>query len=207
MSIIEENTSEKRLDNDNFEQVGNEKEKVTQELEKIDMVRRIVEKRYPPYGVIKDFINHLASTEKVFILAGMEKFGGEEIMDMFIESETGVMVSETGIDGDVFAHIKEEFLKTKKTISEIKNVAVKLKDKYSNGGGNYKFIQYLEEDLIMLVDAFDKKDEKDFDVDAEREKAIHEVIVRIAEDDNAEIEELEKIYQEFKDELEKTTNS
>jgi hypothetical protein len=47
MSIIEEDKMESRLNGDNFEQEGNEKEKVTRELEKIDAVRRIVEKKYP----------------------------------------------------------------------------------------------------------------------------------------------------------------
>ena len=66
-----------------------ERERIKVELEKINEVKRILEKRYPSYGVLKSFIEHLASTEKVFVMAGIKKFGG---MDMFIDSEIEVMV-------------------------------------------------------------------------------------------------------------------
>jgi hypothetical protein len=136
----------------------------------------------------------------------MEKFGGDEIMNLFIESETGVMENETGIDGEVFAHIKDEFMKTKKNVSEIMEAAVKLKEKYQKDAASCKFIQYLEEDLMMMLDIFYKNDNVDFDVDRKKETVIHEIMKKIAEDDKAEIEELEKIYQEFKDELMKIAN-
>jgi hypothetical protein len=59
-------------------------------------------------------------------MAGIKKFGGDEIMDMFIDSEIEVMVDESGIEKDVFFKIKEEFMKTNRDVSEIKDVAEKL---------------------------------------------------------------------------------
>ena len=190
---LEENTLEKEI----------EKEVISMRLKEVDTVRSIIEKRYPSYGILKDFIDHLASTEKVFILAGIKKFGGDEIMELFIESETEVMASDTGIDKDVFSHIKEEFSRTHKTISGIKSVADKLRERYPQGE---KFIAYIEDYLILLLEA--SRDDKlgEFDIDKEKEKTIHEMMVEIAENDKAEIEELEKIYQEFKEELKKTTD-
>jgi len=177
---------------------GLEKEKVVLELEKIDKAKDILKGRYPSYGVISDFIAHLASTEKVFVLAGINKFGGNEIMKLFIKSETRVMAGETGIDEDVFDHIEEEFSKTCKTVGDIINVADKLIGKYPAAKA---LIEYIDDYLIMLLKTSEESEEEVLDIDKKREKAIHEMIVKIAENDNAEIEELEKVYEEFKEEL------
>lgn len=194
MSIVE---TEENFKENSFENQA-EKEKVTMELRKIDKARDIVKKRYS-YGVLGDFIDHLASTEKVFLLAGIKKFGGDEIMDMFINSETEVMSSETGIDEDVFAKIKEEFFKTCKTVSEIKNISNKLIEKYPEAEN---FLVYIEEYSIILLETSREVSESRVDINEEREKAIHEMMIKIAENDKSEIEELKKIYEEFKNELE-----
>lgn len=193
MSLVEEKIE--NIDNENLA----EKERVNMELAKIDEVKDILEKRYH-YGVIKDFIDHLASTEKVFLLAGIKNFGGDEIMDMFIKSETRVMSSDTGIEEDVFSHIKKEFSETHKTVSEIKNISNMLIKKYPE---SEKFIEYMEEYLIILLEASLGVQKIDFNIDREKETVIHEMMVKIAENDNAEIQELEKVYQEFKNELKK----
>lgn len=179
-----------------------EKEKIVEELEKIDTVRKILKDKYPPYGVLGNFIDHLASTEKVFIsAAGIKKFGGDKIMDIFIDSETIIMSKETGIAKSVFAHIKEEFSRTQKTIGGIKNITKLLIEKYPESAG---FITDIEDYLILLLEV--SKELSQFGIDAEREKVVHAMMLKIAENDNAEMEELEKIYQEFKDELEKIGN-
>lgn len=183
---------------DNFE-----KEQVQIELMRIDEARKILEKKYPNYEIFKDFIDHLASTEKVFVLAGIKKFGGDEIMEIFLESETRVMVSETGIDADVFAHIKEQFVETHKTISGIHDAMDHLRNKYPENAYHCdKFIQYLEEYLLMLLTITKESNEMSFDIDLEKEKAIHKIMEKIAENDSLEMERLEEIYQEFKSEIE-----
>lgn len=176
------------------------RETVELELKKIDKTRDIVKKRYPSYGVIKDFIDHLASTEKVFLLAGIKKFGGDELMNMFINSETGVMSNETGIDEDVFAHIKEEFFQTHKTVSDIKDISDRLLEKYPEAE---KFVNYIEEYLIILLEASESATDSVAEIDKNKEKHIYQKMAEIAENDKAEIEEFEKIYQEFKEELER----
>ena len=189
-----------KISEKNIFEGGMEKEKIVLELEKIDKARDIVKERYPSYGVISDFIAHLASTEKVFVLAGIKKFGGDEIMKLFIKSETEVMSSETGIDEDVFDHIGEEFSKTCKTVGDIISISDKLKEKHPDAKA---FIEYIDDYLIMLLKTSEENEGDVLDIDKKREKAIHETIVRIAENDNAEIEELEKVYKEFKEEWER----
>lgn len=209
--MTEENLEEKNSiehpemiigDSNNFENQI-EKEEIVRELEKIDIVRKILEDKYPSYGVLRDFINHLASTEKVFALAGIKKFGGDEIMDMFIDSESGVMSNETGIDKSVFGHIKKEFLKTQKTVGDIKNITRKLMEKYPESS---EFISYMENYLILLLETSKEISQFGLSIDEEKEKVIHEMMLKIAENDNAEMEELTKIYGEFKTELEKIEN-
>ncbi|HBI17252.1 MAG TPA: hypothetical protein DDY52_03870 [Candidatus Moranbacteria bacterium] len=176
------------------------KEKIVRELAKIDSVRKLVAEKYPPYGVLRDFIDHLASTEKVFTLAGIKKFGGDEIMGIFIDSELSVMSDDTQIDKSVFIYIKKEFIKT---LNDIGKVTSELRSKYGNNEAYEKFIQYLEDNLTMLLEVSRKSEESNFDVNKEKEGAIHDIIKKIAEDDKAEMEELESIYEEFKKELDK----
>lgn len=187
---------------ENNSNVEIEKEKVIKQLEAVDKAKLILEKKYPSYGILRDFIDHLASTEKVFILAGIKKFGGEEKMEVFLKSETTVMANETGIDEDVFNHIARAFVETHKSVIDIKDVAEKLMEKYPQGE---KFIDYAEDYLILLLEASSENEQKGLDLDEKREVTIHEMIVEIAENDRAEIEKLESIYQEFKDELKKVS--
>lgn len=176
------------------------KEKIVRELAKIDSVRKLVAEKYPPYGVLRDFIDHLASTEKVFTLAGIKKFGGDEIMGIFIDSELGVMSDDTQIDKSVFLYIKKEFIRT---LEDIGRITSELRSKYASNESYEKFIQYLENNLTMLLEVSRKSTESNFDINKEKESAIHDIIKKIAEDDKAEMEELENIYEEFKKELNK----
>lgn len=197
---IEENLDKNLIEIDSKPEEQLETERIFEELEKIDMVRKIMESKYPPYGVLRDFINHLASTEKVFTLAGIQKFGGNEIMDMFIDSETNVMASETGIAKSVFGHIKEEFSKTQKTFDDIKSITKKLTEKYPD---SKKFVLYMENYLILLLETSREISQFGFNIDDEKEKVIHQMMIEISENDKAEMEELEKLYAEFKEELAK----
>lgn len=195
---------ENLINSENYEGVKIEKEKIISELKKVDEAKRILEKKYPHYGVIKSFIEHLASTEKVFILAGIKNFGGDEIMDVFIDSETEVMSGETGIEEDVFDHIKEEFVMTHKTVSDIKDVADRLREKYPDK--IYKsesFINKIEEYLMRLLEISEGSREVGFDLDKEKEKVIYEIMQTVGEGDELEINKLKEIYQEFKEELKK----
>lgn len=183
-----------------------EKETVVLELEKIDKVRLIVERRYDNYEMLKSFIGHLASTEKVFRLAGIKNFGGDEIMDMFIDSETKVMANKTGIEEDVFNHIREEFSKTHQSLSEISDIANNLREKYSRDFNNNKFIKYLEDHLLMLLEITTEIGKISFDLDKEKEKAIYNIIQEMSEGDNYEAEKLGEIYQEFREALSSENN-
>lgn len=183
--------------------VNLEKERIAAELEKIDEVKRILEQRYPPYGVLKSFIEHLASTEKVFVMAGIKKFGGDEIMDMFIDSEIEVMVDESGIEKDVFFKIKEEFMKTNRDVSEIKDVAEKLKAEHIKDAPRLvEFIDRLEECMINLLEISDKREKSGFDFEEERARAIDAIIKKFGEGDALEENFLKKISEEFRKELE-----
>lgn len=180
-----------------------ERERIKVELEKINEVKRILEKRYPSYGVLKSFIEHLASTEKVFVMAGIKKFGGDEIMDMFIDSEIEVMVDESGIEKDVFFKIKEEFMKTNRDVSEIKDVAEKLKAEHIEDAPQLvEFIDRLEECMINFLEISDKKEQAGFDLEEEKERAINEIIKKFGEGDALEEDFLKKISEEFRKELE-----
>ncbi|MEF3691791.1 MAG: hypothetical protein V3574_01900 [Candidatus Moraniibacteriota bacterium] len=180
-----------------------EKEKIIFELEKIDEVRKILEKRYPPYGVLKSFIEHLASTEKVFVMAGIKKFGGNEIMDVFIDSEIEVMSDESGIEKDVFVKIKEEFIETNRDVSEIKDVAEKLKASHVEDNPRaVEFIDRLESCMLELLEISNKQEQSDFDLAKEKEKAIDEIIKKFGEGDALEEDFLKNISKEFKKELE-----
>lgn len=180
-----------------------ERERIKVELEKINEVKRILEKRYPSYGVLKSFIEHLASTEKVFVMAGIKKFGGDQIMDMFIDSEIEVMVDESGIEKDVFFKIKEEFMKTNRDVSEIKDVAEKLKAEHIEDAPQLvEFIDRLEECMINFLEISDKKEQAGFDLEEEKERAINEIIKKFGEGDALEENFLKKISEEFRKELE-----
>jgi len=121
-------------------------------------------------------------------------------MEIFIESETDVMTSDTGIDKDVFNHIKNEFIKTHKKVSNIKDVSNKLRDKYPDEEfHSHKFIQYLESHMIMLLEVSAKNTEDDFNIDKEKEAAVYEIMKEVAENDELEIQKLKEIYDEFKD--------
>lgn len=187
-----------------YESSAEEREVIKEKLQNIDEAKRIIENKYPHYGVIESFIDHLASTEKVFVLAGVKKFGGDEIMEMFIESETDVMADDTGIDKDVFDHIKNEFIKTHKNVSDIKEVSNKLREKYPDEEFHSdKFIQYLERYMIMLLEVSAKDTKDEFNIDKEKENAIYEIMKEVAENDELEIQKLKEIYKEFKDAMEK----
>lgn len=196
---ILEDTSISMEGKDNFgEQM--KKEKVFEELKRIDEVREIMHGRYPKYGILRDFIDHLASTEKVFTLAGIKNFGGNEVMDMFIDSETEVMAKETGIAKDVFDRIKEVFMRTYEAVGDISSVADDLEVKY-NDEKSREFIQYLEKELIMILDISEKNEDVDFDIDKEKEETIKRLIIEMSQNDKVEMERLRDLYEEFKQEL------
>lgn len=190
--------SEKEKEVDIENEAG--REKIARELAKIDSVRQLISERYPAYGVLRDFIDHLARTEKVFTLASIKKFGGDKKMGLFIDSELNVMSDDTQIDKSVFIYIKNEFIRTLDDIGRITN---ELRSKYADNEAYEKFIQYLENNLTLLLDVSRKSTESNFDINKEKENAIHDIIKKIAEDDKAEMEELEHIYEEFKEELNK----
>jgi len=174
-----------------------EKEKIEIELRKVDAVREIVIRKYSQYEMIRDFVDHLASTEKVFLLAGMKK-DGDKVFRIFIESESEVMAQETGIDKKIFNDIKEEFLKIEETVDAIENASGELKEKYSD---NSDFVDEIRKSLIQILELSDKMKSGDFDLSGEKEKIILEMIENKSEGDAERKNKLMEIYSEFKSEL------
>jgi len=176
-----------------------EKEKIEIELRKVDAVREIVIRKYSQYEMIRNFVDHLASTEKVFLLAGMKK-DGDKVFKMFVESESEVMAQETGIDKEIFNDIKEEFLKIKETVDAIEDASGELKEKYSD---NSDFVDEIRKSLIQILELSDKMKGGGFDLNREKEKIILEMIESKSAGDAEKKDKLMEIYSEFKSELEK----
>ena len=83
------------------------KKRPEDELEKIDIVALKLKEKYGEYRDFDKFIDYLASMERIFISAKMEKWGAGEVKMAFVDAESYLMSLDSGIDEDIFAKIKE----------------------------------------------------------------------------------------------------
>lgn len=185
-----------------FEQ---KQEDVIRQLEMVDTVAERLKERYSQYETLSLFVDHLASTEKIFIIASQTNVGFDKTKTKFLESEMNLMAEESGIDKNIYEKILNDFANASDNVLAISTIAENLKRQYQNkedSGECLQFIDYIKEALLAFANI--TSDDLDWDeIEKEKLKIIEDKMRLLSADGNPEIKTLQNIYEEFKKELEK----
>ncbi|HFC36258.1 MAG TPA: hypothetical protein ENJ49_01120 [Candidatus Moranbacteria bacterium] len=190
-----------------FEQ---KQEEVIKQLEMVDTVAEKLKEKYSQYETLSLFVDHLASTEKIFIIARQTNAGFDKTKTKFLESQMELMAEESGIDKKIYEKILNDFANASDNVLAISVIAENLKRQYRNREGGedcLQFIDYIKEALLAFANITSNDLGWD-EIEAEKLRIIEDKMKLLSADGNPEIETLRSIYEEFKKELEeqKKTN-
>jgi len=193
--------SEKKNNRQEFTETN--QEALVKELEKIETVAEKLKENYSQYETLTSFIDHLANTEKIFIMAKSENSDFESIKNSFLNTETYLMSMESGIEEEIFNRIMDDFKNVSDSIASIYMTAGKLKKKYKGKGKCIDFIEYIKKSLITLWNIKKNPEIADVDIEGEKKIVLDERMRILSADGNPKLEKLKKIYSEFKNNLKK----
>lgn len=175
-------------------------------LERINIVTEVLKKRYEDYEETKAFVDFLQSVEKVFAQATDEKWSVERTEDEMIKSEIYLLSTMSGVGEEVFTAIYTEFKDASNNVEKIQDTANTLMNKYTEGTPNYEechnFIMYVRDSLLVFTQAL--SGDKAFDEISEvKDQIIRLRMETMAADNKPPFNVLQKIYEEFIEELRK----
>lgn len=163
------------------------------ELEKIEVASLKVKEKYHEYKDFDKFIEYIASMERVFVMAKMEKWGAGDVKKAFIDAESYLMSLDSGIDEDVFKNIKGDFQKAYIVLDAIKTIAADLIKKHSNCSGCIEFIEYMRDTLILLSDI------SDVSIDENKDRILRSRMLLISNyNGEPDLTKMEEAYEDFK---------
>ena len=170
------------------------------ELEKIDIAALKMAEKYGEYESLKSFVTYLASMEKVFARSRIYNSSPMTTKDEIIKTEIHLFSDDTGLDEDMLKSIRDDFSLVYMTVSQVYAIAEKLIQKFSDKKGCIEFISSLRDISIAFVEAH----EKHFSINEIQERIYRSRMLILSADGDPDIALLEKVYDEFKNEL-KTT--
>lgn len=170
------------------------------ELEKIKITEKKLMKEYGGYETLADFVIYLSSMEKIFARSRIYDSSQATTKNEIIKAEMQLFSVKGVLDEDVLGVIKEEFNLTYATVSQVYTVADKLLQEFSDQEECQKFIESLRDISVVFVEAHDKH----FTIDEVQDRIYRSHMQIISVNGNPELSLLEKIYGEFKHEIEAT---
>jgi hypothetical protein len=168
-----------------------------QELEKINVAALKMTERYGEYEALKSFVTYLASMEKVFVRSRIYNSSPATIKNEIIKTEMHLFSIDAGLDEDMLKSIRDDFISTYLTISQVYAIAEKLIQKFSDKAGCGEFIASLRDISIAFIEA----QEKHFSISEIQDRIYRSRMKTLSADGNPDITVLEEIYAEFKNEL------
>ncbi len=184
---------------ENFEK---KQEILSNQIKIINLVAEKLKKKYSKYEVLATFIDHLASTEKIFVIAKSENSGFVEVKNSFLNAETQLMSSQLGFEPLVFEQITEIFRDANNNVAGIITTAENLKRLYVDDKKIIEFINYMEKVLLAFLEITDNYD-VNIDIDKQKILEIEKYMSELSANGDPQLEKLKEIYEEFKEELKK----
>ena len=167
------------------------------ELEKIDIAASKMAEKYGEYESLKSFVTYLASMEKVFARSRIYDSSPTTIKDEIIKTEIHIFSADSALDEDMLKSIRDDFSLVYLTVSQVYAIAEKLLQKFSDKEGCKDFIASLRDISIAFIEAH----EKHFTIGEIQDRIYRSRMKILSADGDPDIILLEKVYEEFKDEL------
>lgn len=167
------------------------------ELKKIDIVAAKLTEKFGEYEALRSFVIYLASMEKVFARSRIYDSSPTTIKDEIIKTEMQLFSADTALDEDILKSIRDDFGLVYATVTQIYAIAEKLFQKFSGKDDCEDFIASLRDIAIVFIQAH----EKHFSISEIQDQVYRSQMKIFSKDGDPEIELLEKIYNEFRQEL------
>jgi hypothetical protein len=168
------------------------------ELKKIDIVESKMTEKYGEYESLKSFVLYLSSMEKIFARSRIYDSSPTMIKDEIIKSEMKLFSADTILDEDILKSIRDDFSLVYLTVTQVYEIAEKLLLRFADNQGCKNFITSLRDISIIFIEGHDKKL-----AITEIQDQLHRTRMKmLSADGDPEIELLEKIYTEFRNEIE-----
>lgn len=177
-----------------------EKEKTfNKEIEKVEIASMKLKEKYKDYQELVEFIDYLRASEELFIASKSEKWTGEKLKEELIKNELHVAPFHAGIDEKVFDAICGDFKSLSAGIGKIYEVTDKLLEKYAECGECKDLILFIRNISVIFIEV----EEKNISFDEAKDRLFMAKIKALSTGGKSELNVLEKIYAEFKEELNK----
>jgi hypothetical protein len=168
------------------------------ELKKIDIVAAKLTEKFGEYEALRSFVTYLASMEKVFARSRIYDSSPTTIKDEIIKTEMQLFSAGTALDEDILKSIRDDFNIVYATVTQIYAIAEKLFQKFSEKEECEDFIASLRDIAVVFIQAH----EKHFSIGEIQDQVYRSQMRILSADGEPNIILLEKIYAEFKKELE-----
>ena len=135
-----------------FDRFEKEQEIIRPKIETINSVAEKLKQKYSDYEVLLSFIDHLASTERIFVSVETGSVDFKTVKKNFLDAETELISNQLGINRNVFDGIIEQFRNANDNVAGITIVADTLKRQHSDDKKIVGFIEYIKNALIEFLD-------------------------------------------------------
>jgi hypothetical protein len=198
-------TDERKEKEENFDQYYQKVISMNDHLERIKIVSERLERKYADYRETKEFVGFLRSIEEVFAHAEKEKWSVEKTQDEMIKSEIYLLSQISGVDEAVFQSIYQEFTNASGDVARIQTIAKDLMDRYADENTAYAkecvdFIMFVRDSLLVFSHTI-SGDESFDEISEAKTQIIRLRMESMAADNNPPLPVLQKIYEEFMEEL------
>ncbi|MCX6765651.1 MAG: hypothetical protein NT136_01675 [Candidatus Moranbacteria bacterium] len=171
--------------------------RMQKEIEKIELISTKLKEKYSPYQELVEFVDYLRSAEEVFIEARVKSWSDDQTKEDLIKKEIYLMSLETGVDDKVFRAIYDDFHSLYASIGQVYSVTEKLLEKYKDCKECQEFIHYLGDISLIFLEA----EKEGLALNEAKERLFKARMKVLSVDGQPELGVLEKIYEEFKKEL------
>lgn len=185
---------------ESLEKFEKKQEILGNQIKTINLIAEKLKKKYSKYEVLTIFIDHLASTEKIFVIAKTESGGFAKVKNSFLNAETQIMSDQLGFEPLVFEQIMETFRDANNNVASIITTSERLKKIYAGDEKIIKFIEYIEKVLLAFLEITDNSS---IDIDKQKIAGIESYMSEMSANGDPRLEKLKEIYKEFKEELKK----
>lgn len=189
------NTTLKNNPQENFEAQFENERLLQTELENIENVVAKLKERYFDHKETFPFIDYLASTRKIFVMARIKHWGGEKLKKELVKSGAHIMSLSSNVDPDIFNSIGDDFQAAYTNIKKVSSIAQEILGKYEDCEECVSFIQYIKETLIILSDF------PNLNINEAEEEIFYICMKIMSANDNPKLSLLEEIYEQFKEKL------
>jgi len=180
---------------ESFEEIYQKELQIQREIESIEATAAKLKEKYKDYAELGSFVDYLKATEEVFLRAKVYQWGKTQVEDELLKSEIYLMSIGSKLDREVFDSIHSDFKATHYDINKIYKVAESLESKYGIDNECKVFVKYMRDIMVLFSQGRTK------DTEFLRDGLLKAKIKFLSADGIPEETLLEKIYQEFKENL------